>query len=58
MTGEEPYSNLDDEEVERRFQNRDFPASSHLCCGTVIQNCWLGHFVAAKQVVQALVCEV
>ncbi|KAG7144087.1 serine/threonine-protein kinase like [Verticillium longisporum] len=58
VTGEEPYSNLDDEEVERRFQNRDFPASSHLCCGTVIQNCWLGHFVAAKQVVQALVCEV
>ncbi|KAM5357066.1 hypothetical protein ACJZ2D_016647 [Fusarium nematophilum] len=55
MRGEEPYSNLDEDEVERRFENLDFPASDHLGCGTVIRNCWSGQFSAAEQVVQALV---
>ncbi|KAI1499571.1 kinase-like protein [Biscogniauxia marginata] len=57
MAGEEPCSDLDDEEVEHRFENRDFPASGHLCCGTVIQDCWHDRFTATEQIVQALVCE-
>lgn len=54
MSGVEPYSNLDDEEVERRFVDRQFPESRHLGCGAVIQDCWLGHLRAAEQVVNAL----
>lgn len=55
MGGEEPYSKLDEEEVERCFEKLDFPASGHLGCGTVIQDCWDGRFTTAEQVVQALV---
>ncbi|TWU74448.1 hypothetical protein ED733_004572 [Metarhizium rileyi] len=55
MGGEEPYSKLDEEEVERCFENLEFPASDHLGCGTAIQNCWDGRFTTAEQVVQALV---
>ncbi|KJK81279.1 hypothetical protein H634G_03298 [Metarhizium anisopliae BRIP 53293] len=55
MGGEEPYSELDEEEVERCFENLDFPASDHLGCGTVIQNCWDGRFTTAEKVVQGLV---
>ena len=36
ITGEDPFSEFDDEELERRFENRDFPASDHLSCGAVI----------------------
>lgn len=57
MAGEEPYSDLDDEEVEHRFENQDFPASNHLGCGTVIQDCWHGRLTTTKHVVQALAHE-
>lgn len=55
MTSEKPYSNFEEEEVERRFEVLDFPASNYLGCGTVIQDCWGGRFTVAEQVVQALV---
>ena len=54
MHGEEPCSNLEEDEVERRFENLDFPASDQLGCDAVIQNCCGGRFAAAEQVVQAL----
>jgi hypothetical protein len=56
MSGNEPYSDLEDEEVERRFMDLQFPESRHLGCGAVIQDCWLGHLVTAEQVVKALDC--
>ncbi|KYK58762.1 hypothetical protein DCS_05780 [Drechmeria coniospora] len=55
MCGEEPCSDLDEDEVARRFENSDFPESDQLGCGTVIQDCWLGRFAAAEEAVQALV---
>lgn len=55
MGGEEPYSELDEEVVERYFEKLEFPASDHLGCGTAIQDCWNGRFTTAEQVVQALV---
>ncbi|PCD23171.1 hypothetical protein AU210_014694 [Fusarium oxysporum f. sp. radicis-cucumerinum] len=55
MSGEEPYSKLDEDEVKRRFENLDFPVSDYFGCGAVIQNCWSGQFITAEQVVQALV---
>ncbi|TPX14876.1 uncharacterized protein E0L32_004985 [Thyridium curvatum] len=54
MCNEEPYSNLDEDEIESRFRNRNFPVSDHLDCGAVIQSCWEGRFTTAG-VVRALV---
>ena len=57
MAGEEPYSDVDDEEVERRFGKNDFPLCDDLDCGTVIQDCWNGCFTTMEEVVQALEVE-
>ncbi|PNY20402.1 Protein kinase-like domain protein [Tolypocladium capitatum] len=53
--GEEPYSDLEEEEVERRFENRDFPASDQLDSDTVIQGCWNGRLSTTEEVVDALI---
>lgn len=37
MSGGEPYSTLGEDEVERRFENMDFPTSDHLGYGTVFE---------------------
>ncbi|KAH7358837.1 kinase-like domain-containing protein [Plectosphaerella cucumerina] len=55
MTAEEPFSNLDDEEVESRFGDLNFPETDGLSCGAVIQDCWRGRLSTAEQVVAALV---
>lgn len=55
MSGEEPYSKLDEDEVKRRFEILDFPTSDYFGHGAAIQNCWCGQFINAEQVVQALV---
>ncbi len=54
MTGNEPYSNLDDVEVERRFQAHEFPETGSLWYGSVIDDCWHGRLVTARAVMQAL----
>lgn len=55
MAAEEPLSNLDEEEVETRFGDLDFPETDGLSCGTVIHDCWHGRFKTAESVVAALV---
>ncbi|KJZ75962.1 hypothetical protein HIM_04786 [Hirsutella minnesotensis 3608] len=55
MCGEEPFSELDEEEAKGRFENSSFPASDHLEYGSVIRDCWNGQLATAGQVVQALV---
>lgn len=54
MAGEEPYKGMEDEEVERYFENGEFPVCDHLEYGAVIRRCWDGQFAAAEDVVQEL----
>lgn len=54
MAGKEPYSDLADVEVERRFQEQQFPKTSHLRYACVVRDCWTGQFTTARLVVQAL----
>lgn len=52
MTGNEVYSDLADDEVERRLQLQDFPAipSPH---GWIVDACWTGYFTTAEAVANA-----
>ncbi|KAM3485468.1 hypothetical protein MY8738_001234 [Beauveria namnaoensis] len=54
MTGNEPYIDLTDIEVERRFQAAEFPETSSIPYGSVIDGCWHGRLTTAHTVVQAL----
>lgn len=54
MADNEPYGDLDDVEVERRFQRHEFPEMGSLPYGSVIDNCWNGRLTTARAVVQAL----
>ncbi|OAQ96525.1 hypothetical protein LLEC1_06851 [Akanthomyces lecanii] len=54
MTGNEPYIDLTDMEVERRFQAAEFPETVSLQYGSVIDDCWHGRLTTAQAVVQAL----
>ncbi|OAA44437.1 Protein kinase-like domain protein [Cordyceps fumosorosea ARSEF 2679] len=54
MTGNEPYSDLVDIEVERRFQAAEFPETGSLQYGSIIDDCWHGRLTTAQAVVQAL----
>lgn len=51
---EEGLCNLNDDEIEHRFSNRDFPATDSMMNGDVIQRCWNGCFPAAGLIVTAL----
>lgn len=54
MTGEEPYSTLEDEEVEELFRKANFPATDELIYGSIIRGCWRGTFPSVENVVAAL----
>jgi serine/threonine protein kinase len=54
MVGNEPYSDLDDAEVQRRFEAHLFPETGSLPYGSVIDDCWNGRLTTARAVVQAL----
>ena len=50
LAGYSPYEEVPSDEVERRYQEREFPDVSNLPCGDVIIKCWLGEFDSAQQV--------
>ncbi|TQV94687.1 Protein kinase-like domain [Cordyceps javanica] len=54
MVGEEPYSGLPEEDVERLIQEANYPEVSHLVCGAIIRGCWDGSLETAGQVVDCL----
>ncbi|KGQ03103.1 Aurora kinase A [Beauveria bassiana D1-5] len=54
MTGNKPYIDLTDTEVERHFQAAEFPETSCIPYGSVIDDCWHGRLTTAHTVVQAL----
>lgn len=53
ITGEEVFSDLEDEEIERRFQLQQFPSGQNLLQG-VVHGCWVGSFTTAVAVANAL----
>ncbi|QPG94750.1 hypothetical protein C2857_006898 [Epichloe festucae Fl1] len=54
LTGYEPYDDLAEDEVEKRFQKGDFPDVTFLSCGSIITGCWTGSFETASRVAHAL----
>lgn len=54
MSGEEPYRDLPEAEVQRRFRAAAFPETGGLVYGSVIEDCWHGRLATAQAVVQAL----
>ncbi|GAB0131571.1 hypothetical protein EsDP_00000035 [Epichloe bromicola] len=54
LTGHEPYDDLAEDEVEKRFQKGDFPDVTFLSCGSIITGCWTGSFKTASRVAHAL----
>jgi hypothetical protein len=57
VTGEQPYVNLEDEEVEARYKRQEFPIVDGMSCGGIIKKCWMGEFNSAKAVEAALKVE-
>ncbi len=59
MVAEEPYSaelypELMEEDVEKLFEEGNFPPVAHTVCGVTIQGCWDGSLATAQQVVDSL----
>lgn len=52
IMGKAPFDNLLDEEVERKYLNREFPDLTGVACGDIIKLCWLQEACSAQ-----LVCE-
>jgi serine/threonine protein kinase len=54
MTGEQPYCDLQDGEVEERFQQGLFPEVTTITVGDIIRQCWEGKIHSAYEVYTAL----
>lgn len=52
--GVSPYQEVASDEVERLFQEREFPDVSDVPCGRIIEQCWLGEIDSAVQVQSAV----
>ena len=50
MTDTQPYHDLDDEIVEKLFQQGKFPSLDMVPCGQVIKKCWIEGFQSVKDV--------
>jgi serine/threonine protein kinase len=54
MTGREPYADLLDEEVTRKFELGVFPDVEELNLGSTVQGCWTGAFKNSEELMRAL----
>jgi len=58
MTGHPPFPNLDavddEDEIQRRFRDGQFPHLEKYCGGDVIQKCWNGGYESAGEIVKDL----
>jgi serine/threonine protein kinase len=50
LAGYSPYEEVPSDEVERLYEEKNFPDLSGLPCGDVIMKCWLCEFDSAQQV--------
>jgi serine/threonine protein kinase len=54
MTGTQPYRDLEDDVVEAKFKQGEFPSVDSLLCGRVILQCWESTVGSADDVHKAL----
>ncbi|KAF1994487.1 kinase-like protein [Amniculicola lignicola CBS 123094] len=54
MTGCEPYMDLSDDEVTKKYELQVFPDVEGLKFGNIIKGCWQGDFRSAKDVLKAI----
>lgn len=54
MAVQEPYADLEEDEVQRLFTEAKFPDVSQLTCGDIIRGCWMGTVESAYSVATAL----
>lgn len=58
MTGEQPYAERSEDEVEIMYTNREFPSVNKVMCGNTIQGCWMCRFNSAQEVAAAFQVEI
>ncbi|KAF1914157.1 kinase-like domain-containing protein [Ampelomyces quisqualis] len=54
MSGQLPFPDLDilyEDEIDRRFENHEFPPLTRLLGGDVVRKCWIGDYKNATEVV-------
>ncbi|TPX14918.1 uncharacterized protein E0L32_005027 [Thyridium curvatum] len=54
MTTQQPYEDLDEEEVEARYIHGDFPGVEGVVCGDIINKCWTQQYAAATAVYNSI----
>lgn len=54
MTSGQPYAELEDAEVVRRYETKEFPDVEGVACGDVIRGCWMQEFKSAGEVAERL----
>ncbi|OBR15687.1 Serine threonine protein kinase [Colletotrichum higginsianum IMI 349063] len=54
IIGQDPFRELDSDEVETRYAARTFPDVTDQSCGDIIQGCWAGGISSAQEVVDIL----
>jgi len=55
ITGKPPYSELEDDDVEKRFRLGEYPSTKDIYLGNVVRGCWEGEFQTADDVLNVLV---
>ncbi|KAJ8118119.1 hypothetical protein OPT61_g826 [Boeremia exigua] len=54
MAWQKPFAQLEDDEVQKRFEREEFPDTSGIACNEVIQNCWNERYETAEETLFAL----
>jgi serine/threonine protein kinase len=58
ITGEQPYAEVDDDEVELRYARQEFPPVDDMICGHIVRECWMCTFDSARAVNEAVQAEI
>lgn len=55
ITGSQPFTDIDpveeEEEVQRRFRDKEFPSLEIDCGGDIVRRCWMGLYQSAQEIV-------
>lgn len=54
MAWRKPHGEFSDTEVEKRYEQEQFPDICNLACGAIIQKCWREEYESASDVLSDL----